>query len=160
MRNSLTALIVLLAAPALAATPAPGITVGQVLDDTLGKPVNGWLHTQGSMFTSFETKDGVRTGKLDCCIAVFRKGRSYIVARTEPLAHNAKGGVIKEKVVAIKRLDMRPGEVETMCELFSLQLELSVHNPKTRMVRSVVVENGALGLLEWLDTSGQCGFDG
>jgi hypothetical protein len=155
----LIAVAMLLAVPALAAPPAPSIKVGQVLDDTLGKTVNGWEHTQGSMFTSFEFKNGVQTGKLDCCIAVFRKARSFMVALTEPVARNKTGGVIKEKVLAVLRIDLRPGEEEMSCGLFSLQIILSVKNPKTNWVRSVIVDQSALGMLEWRDTKGQCGID-
>lgn len=139
---------------------APGIAVGQVLNNTLGKTVNGWLHNQGSMFGTSETKDSVTTIKLDCCIAVFSKGNSFIVARTEPLARNPAGGVIREKVIAVQRIDLRPGEVETQCSLFVLDLVVSVRNPKSGWVRSVVVSEGTLGLLEWRDNSGRCGEDG
>jgi hypothetical protein len=150
----------ILAVPAMAAPPASTIKVGQVLDDSLGKTVNGWLHTLGSMFSSYETKGDVTTGKLDCCIAMLTKGRSYIVARTEPLARNATNGVIKEKVIGVQRIDLRPGEVETLCSLFSLQIVFSVRNPKTNQVRSVVVDEGKLATLEWHDTNQRCGEEG
>lgn len=137
-----------------------GIVVGQVLNDTLGKTVNGWLHSSGSMYGTSETKGEVTTTRLDCCIAVFSKGRSYIVALTEPVARNANGGVIKEKVVALKRIDARPGEVQEECGLFGLNLGLTLRNPKTMMARSVVIDNGGFAVLEWKDTFRNCGSDG
>lgn len=146
----------LLAKPAKAPLPAPAIAVGQVLNDTLGKSVNGWLHGQGAMFSRTETKGNVTTASLDCCIAVFSRGHSYIIARTEPLARNPDGGVIREKVATVERIDLRSGEIETECSLFSLQIVFSVRNPKTNQVRSVFVDNGALALLEWHDTANRC----
>ena len=159
---------ILLSATPLAAKPAKpplpvapqGIVVGQVLNDTLGKTVNGWLHSSGSMYGTSETKDHITTTRLDCCIAVFSKGRSYIVALTEPVTRSANGGVIKEKVVAIKRLDAQPGEVQEECSLFNLNLGLTLRNPKTMMARSVVIDNGGFAVLEWKDTFRQCGSDG
>ncbi|HEX4847515.1 MAG TPA: hypothetical protein VFV30_05190 [Novosphingobium sp.] len=157
----LAAAALLLAAPALAqrAAPAPAgtIAVGQVLNDTLGKVVNGWTHNVGAMFKRYETRDGVTTGTLDCCVAVFSRGSSYIVARTEPLARTANGGVIREKVIAVQRLDLRPGEIETTCDLFNLDIAMSVRNPKTNWVRSVVISYGEIQMLEWRDTSNRCG---
>lgn len=158
--SALFAAAALLTAPALAAPPAPAITAGQVLDDTLGKVVNGWLHLQGSMYMTYSTSDAVTTGTLDCCIAVFSKGRSYIVARTEPVERNAQGGVIKERVMALKRLDARPGEVQEECSLYTLNLALTLRNPKTMMARSVVVDQGGLSVLEWKDAAGNCASDG
>jgi hypothetical protein len=162
----ITALV--LAAGPLAAKPAKpplplapqAIVVGQVLNDTLGKTVNGWLHASGSMFGTAETKGEVTTTRLDCCIAVFSKGRSYIVALTEPVARNSAGGVIKEKVVALKRIEARPGEVQEECSLFNLNLGLTLRNPKTMMARSVVIDNGGFAVLEWKDTFRNCGSDG
>lgn len=158
----------LLCAAPLAAKPAKpslpvspqGIVMGQVLNDTLGKTVNGWLHFQGSTYGTSETKDYVTTTRIDCCVAVFSKGRSYIVALTQPLARNPTGGVIKEKVVALKRIDARPGEVQEECSLFTLNLGLTLRNPKTMMARSVVIDNGGFAVLEWKDTFRQCGSDG
>jgi hypothetical protein len=166
-KRTILAVILLSAAP-LAAKPAKpplavapqGIVVGQVLNDTLGKTVNGWLHSSGSMFGTSETKGEVTTTRLDCCIAVFSKGRSYIVALTEPVTRSANGGVIKEKVVAIKRLDARPGEVQEECGLFNLNIGLTLRNPKTMMARSVVIDNGGFAVLEWKDTFRNCGSDG
>jgi hypothetical protein len=166
-KRMILAAILLSAAPVAAkpakpplAVPPQGIVVGQVLNDTMGKTVNGWLHFQGSMYGTSETKDEITTTRLDCCIAVFSKGRSYIVALTEPIERNGKGGVIKEKVVAIKRLDARPGEVQEECSLFNLNLGLTLRNPKTMMARSVVIDNGGFAVLEWKDTFRQCGSDG
>lgn len=164
MRTSLTVLaagLALAAGSALAQNkPAPAaqtIAVGQVLQDTLGKTVNGWTHNIGSMFMRYETRDGVTTGTLDCCVAVFNRGNSYIVARTQPLARTPNGGVIRERVIAVKRIELRPGEIETLCDLFNLDLALSVRNPKTKWVRSVVISHGEIQMLEWRDTSGRCG---
>lgn len=164
MRTRLTVLaagLVLAALPAAAQKkPAPAATeiaVGQVLDDTLGKTVNGWTHNTGSMFTRYEARNGVTIEKLDCCVAVFNRGNSYIVARTQPLARTPTGGVIRERVIAVKRLDLRPGEIETLCDLFNLDLALSVRNPTTNWVRSVVISYGEIQMLEWRDTSGRCG---
>lgn len=156
LHSLLAGLALLGAAPA----PAPSIPIGLVLDDTLGKTVKGWFHAQGTMFSVSKTKDGVTTSELDCCIAVFTRAKSYIVARTEPLARNATGGVIKEKVVAVRRIDTRPGELEMVCSLYSLQTAISLKNRKTNMVRSIVVDEGALGLLEWKDSEGRCGIEG
>lgn len=166
--RSLVLITALAAAAPLAAKPAKpplpvapqGIVAGQVLNDTLGKTVNGWLHSSGSMFGTSETKGEVTTTRLDCCIAVFSKGRSYIVALTEPVTRSANGGVIKEKVVAIKRLDARPGEVQEECSLFNLNIGLTLRNPKTMMARSVVIDNGGFAVLEWKDTFRNCGSDG
>lgn len=141
-------------------TPQPGIEVGQILNDTLGKTVRGWNHFQGSMYYKSETKDGVTTSKLDCCIAVFSQGRSYIVALTAPVERKANGAVIKEKVIAIKRLDARPGELQEECSLYNLNLGLTLRNPKNRMARSVVVDNGGFSVLEWRDSAGSCASDG
>lgn len=161
-KSAIVAIVLLSAAPLIAkpAPSAPGIAVGQVLNDTLGKTVNGWLHSSGSMFGTSTTKDEITTTRLDCCIAVFSKGRSYIVALTQPIERNGKGGVIKEKVVATKRLDARPGEVQEECSLFNLNIGLTLRNPKTMMARSVVIDNGGFAVLEWKDTFRQCGSDG
>lgn len=154
------AVALLFAVPAHAGPAAPAATgtiaVGQVLNDTLGKTVNGWTHNTGAMFMRFDTQNGVTTGTLDCCVAVFSRGKSYIVARTQPLTRSANGGVIKEKVIAVKRLDLRQGEIETTCDLFNLDLAISVRNPKTNWVRSVVISYGKIEMLEWRDTSGRC----
>lgn len=152
--------ILFVATALFGAAPAPGIRVGLVLDDTLGKTVNGWLHTQGSMFNVTRHKDGVSTVDLDCCIAVFSKGRSTIVARTVPLAKNATGGVIKERITDLRRIDLRPGETEMGCGLFTLNLVYSVKNPKTGNVRSIVVDEGGLGTLDWKDDQNRCGVEG
>ena len=158
----------LLGAMPLAAKPAkpplPGALQGiaevQVLDDTLGKTVKGWLHSSGSMYGKSETKGEVTTTRLDCCVAVFSKGRSYIVALTEPVTRSPTGGVIKEKIVALKRIDARPGEVQEECSLFGLNLGLTLRNPKTMMARSVVIDNGGFAVLEWKDTFRNCASDG
>lgn len=150
---AIASLTLLGAAPA----PSPGIPIGMVITDGLGKTFNGWLYQTGSMFTRFETRNEVTTGRLDCCVAMFSKGRSFIVARTEPLTRAENGGVIKEKVIATKRLDARPGEEQSECDLFGIDLGLSLRHTKTAWVRSVVVTgNGDLAYLEWKDTDNRC----
>jgi hypothetical protein len=166
-KRFMLAAVLLSAAPLMAKpakpplpVPPPGIAVGQVLNDTLGKTVNGWLHFSGSMYGTSETKDEVTTTRLDCCISLFSKKRSYIVALTDPIERNGKGGVIKEKIVAIKRIEALPGEVQEECSLFNLNVGLTLRNPKTMMARSVVIDNGGFAVLEWKDTFRNCASDG
>lgn len=150
------------ASPALAQkkpTPAPvGITVGQVLDDTLGKTVNGWLHTSGSLYAKRETKDYVTTETMECCVAVFNRGNRFIVARTEAVTRNPTGGVIKERVLATHRLTARPGEVETDCSLIGQSAFLTLQDPKTGWLRSVVLSGDAFITVTWKDPGSFCSY--
>ncbi|MBN8500426.1 MAG: hypothetical protein J0M19_04670 [Sphingomonadales bacterium] len=157
MRFRFLTLATALCAAGLSAAPSGGtLAVGQVLDDSMGKSVNGWLHMQGSMYTTRSTKNSVTTETQACCVAVLKRGTSYIVARTEVMARNPTGGVIKERIASLRRIDARPGEDLIDCSLFSLNLALSLKNEKTRMVRSVVVDDGGLAVIEWKDTDGRC----
>ena len=163
LRSILFALLAAVAAPSAAqpSAEAPAddtIRLGQVLDDTLGTSVNGWQHSRGSMYTIRETADGVTTEKLTCCVAEFHRENSYIVAVTEPLARNPDGGVIKERVIALVRLDAGPDESYSECGLFGLNLGLSLKDEKTGMVRSVVIDQGGLQTFEWKDSEGRCGY--
>ena len=144
----------------IGAAPAPGITIGTVLDDSLGKTVRGWLHASGSMYDVFERNGNVIKIKSDCCIAILTKGNSYIIAQTVPLKRLPNGGVIKEKIIDLRRIDLRPGEEGMACNLYGLQIVFSVLNPKTRMARSVVVDGKKLSLLEWKDSERRCFIEG
>ena len=138
---SFAALVLLGAAPA----PAPGISPGLVLNDTFGKNVNGWQHAGGAMFSVMKFKNGAWTQELDCCVATFRKGQSFIIARTLPLTRRPDGAVIKERVLETRQLDLRPGEEEMGCNAFGIQFQMSFKNRKTLAVRSVAPRcpNGA-----------------
>lgn len=150
-------LLALATLPLLGAAPAPGISIGLEITEGLGKTINGWLYQNGSMFTRFDTRNQITTGRLDCCVAMFVKGRSFIVARTQPLTRAANGGVIKEKVIATKRLEARPGEEQSECDLLGIDMGLSLRNAKTAWVRSVVItRSGDLDYLEWKDTGNRC----
>lgn len=153
---ALSALVLLGASPA----PAPGIKPGLVLNDTLGQTVNGWLHASGAMFTVLKNRNGVWIREDDCCVATFQKGQSYIIARTLPLTRSPNGGVIKERVLETRRIDVRPGEEGVGCNAFGLQFHMSLKNPKTLAVRSVVIHDGKLGLLEWKDNGNYCEREG
>lgn len=158
----LTAALMLAAAPAQAqqrkGPAAQDIAVGQVLDDTLGKTVNGWQHTSGSLYEKRETKDYVTTETMECCVAVFNRGNRYIVARTEAVTRNPTGGVIKERVLSIDRLSARPGEVEVDCSLIGQRAFLTLHDPKTGWLRSVVLNGDAFVTVTWKDPGGFCSF--
>ncbi len=156
----LAPVLVLIATPVLAqqksAQAASDIVVGQVLDDTLGKTVNGWTHTTGSLYAKRETKDYVTTETMECCVAVFKRGNRYIVARTEALTRNPNGGVIKQRVLATHRLTMQPGEVEIDCSLVGQAAFLTVQNPKTGWLRSVVLNGDRLITVTWKDPGEFC----
>ncbi len=139
-----------------AAPPPPPIPVGQVIDDGLGKTISGWLYAQGSLYHKRETKGEVTTEAYECCIALFSWGKHYTVARTEALARTPTGGVTRERVTQTFRLTVRPGEIEMECWLYSLNVALSLKNPATGMVRSVIVDNETIALLEWKDSDGRC----
>ena len=136
--------------------PPPPIPVGQVIDDGLGKTISGWLYAQGSLYHKRETKGEVTTEAYECCIALFSRGKHYTVARTEALAKTPTGGVTRERVTQTFRLTVRPGEIEMECWLYSLNVALSLKNPATGMVRSVIVDNETIALLEWKDSDGRC----
>lgn len=163
-----TRLTILAAGLALAASPAAGqkkaapaaadIAVGQVLNDTLGKTVNGWLHTTGSLYARRVTKDYVTTETLECCVSVLKRGNRYIVARTEAVTRNPDGGVIKERVLSTHKLTARPGEVEIDCSLIGQSAFLTLQETKTGWLRSVVLNGDAFITVSWKDPGGFCSY--
>lgn len=165
MRTSLTILaagLALAASPVVAQKkPAPAATdiaVGQVLDDTLGKTVNGWIHASGYLYAKRETKDYVTTETMECCVSVFNRGNRYVVARTEAVTRNRDGGVIKERVLATHKLTARPGEVEIDCSLIGQTAFLTLRDPKTGWLRSVVLSGDTFVTVTWKDPGGYCSY--
>lgn len=140
------------------APPAGDIAVGQVLDDTLGKTVKGWMHTSGNLYHKRETKDFVTTETLECCVSVFTRGNRYIIARTEAVTRNPDGGVIKERVLSTYRLTARHGEVEILCSLIGQTAFVTLHDPKTGWLRSVVMNGDEFVTVTWKDPGGYCSF--
>lgn len=165
MRTRLTILaagLVLAVSPASAqrtTVPATSdIVVGQVLDDTLGKTVNGWNHASGHLYAKRETADYVTTETMECCVAVFNRGSRYIVARTEAVTRNSDGGVIKERVLATHRITARPGEAEIDCSLIGQTAFLTLKDPRTGWLRSVVLNNDTFVTVTWKDPGDFCSY--
>ncbi|HOB14598.1 MAG TPA: hypothetical protein PK680_03065 [Novosphingobium sp.] len=163
-RFFILALAAVVAAP-LSAKPAvkpsadTGIHEGQILDDVSGKTVNGWQSKGGAMYPVKPGEGQAPGDAYACCVALFQKGNTFAVARTEPLERNPDGGVIKERVITVMKITALPGEEETMCEGLPTYHALSLKNEKTGMVRSVTVDPaGEMKLETWKDAKGQCGY--
>lgn len=138
--------------------PVGDISVGQILDDTLGKTVNGWLHSSGTLYAKRETRDFVTTETLECCVAIFNRGNRYIIARTEAVTRSPDGGVIKERVLSTYRLTARPGEVEVLCSFIGQTAFLTLQDPKTSWLRSVVLNGDEFVTVTWQDPGDYCSY--
>lgn len=166
MRNSLialSALVLVLPAPSLQAQPATapsagGIAVGQVLDNLLTKTVNGWLQFGIMSYPKRVTRGYVTSETMECCVVLYQRGNSYIVARAAPVLRSPQGEVKRFRIEALHRLTARPDEEQVECRLPGNWTFLTLKDPKTGWLRSVVMDRDAFVSVTWQDPGSYCSY--
>lgn len=146
--------------PAVMAAPQAPVAVGQVITSASDEPVAGWRRFSGAMFAARATASGVTTETLACCVVVLMKGGDYVVARTEAVERNARGGVVSERVLGAYSLTRSAAETPVECGLFWISPAFSLKDKTTQMVRSVVVTDKGFETLTWKDPDRRCDYDG
>ena len=150
----------LLASGALAAAPARdglgGPGVGQVFSGHNGMAIDGWAWGGGGLWSHTQTERGVTTVSDECCFALFSRGDAYLVLKTTAVARGPRGGVESERVVDRHYIRRQAGEREMLCFPLGVMAVLSLVEPKTRHVRSVMVGEEGAFVFEWIDRTRSC----
>lgn len=133
------------------------IVVGQVLGNEVGQTINGWSHLAGGMFTKRITVNFVTTETSGCCSAIFEKADQILILRTEPLARNATGGVLAERVTERLVVKKKSGEISVGdCNVLWILPSWTLLNQRTGAARSFFVTNDGIRQLSWVDDQGNC----
>jgi hypothetical protein len=81
-----------------------------------------------------------------------------LVLRTEPVARDARGKPLTERIVRSKWITRRQSESITDCQLLYLSPQLSLFDNNTEAIRSVVMDNGEFVIVSWRDPGSYCTF--
>lgn len=132
------------------------IAVGQVIGNEVNQVINGWTSLGGGHYARRTTANFVTTEVSVCCYSIFEKGDEYLLARSEPIARNPRGGVLAERIEAIYRIKRKPTEEITMCNILWLDLALSLYDNRSGMVRSIVVTEEGFEPVTWKGSGEAC----
>jgi hypothetical protein len=157
---SLAALLLIAAAPVPKPVQAPdnALAVGTVIPTAHETVVGGWRQLYRGTYAKRIRQDRSVTESEECCFAVYEKGVGLLVLRTEPVARDARGEPLTERIVRSKWITRRQSESITDCQLLYLSPQLSLFDNNTEAIRSVVMDNGEFVIVSWRDPGSYCTF--
>jgi hypothetical protein len=136
-----------------------GLEVGQVIGNESGQVINGWTDLGGGFFSPpphRATSDMKSPSGYECCYTLFTRDDDYALAITVPVAKNVTGGVIAEKITAIKFLKLSDSEEQVWCDPLWLKAVFSSRKTGTNLVRSWLFDGTDFQGLTWMDDDGRC----
>jgi len=92
----------------------------------------------------------------ECCYTLFTREGGYALAITVPVAKNAMGGVIAEKITAIKFLKLSASEEQVECDPLWLKAIFSSREEGTNLIHSWLFDGTDFQRLTWVDDDGRC----
>lgn len=134
------------------------LAAGQVFNAKPGQMVGGWAYRAGTLIPKRKTERSVTTETLECCAAVFERGKTYLVARTVPAALDKAGGVVSQRIVEVLMVEKSNGEISPGgCSLLWITPAWTLLNERTRAARSfVVTPDDGIRQISWIDDRGSC----
>ena len=133
-----------------------GLKVGQVIGNELGQTVNGWNQVGGTHYQQREVQNYVTTERDECCITAFRKGNTYMLALTLPIARNAAGGVEAERIVKLHAVKGTPNENTVECSLLWIMPAITLGTTPDKPVRSIIYDGTDFVEVRWQDSGTYC----
>lgn len=146
------------AAPTPVRAPDNALVEGQIIDSADNVTIGGWRKLWKADYAVRTHAGRVTTEAEQCCVSVFGKGNALLVIKSEAASRDAKGDPLTERIQRKLWVTKRPGEVIADCQIFWINTQLSLVDDKTDAVRSVVVEDGELVLLNWRGSGSHCAF--
>ncbi len=136
-----------------------GLEVGQVIGNETGQVINGWTDLGGGYFSPppYRAISDMRSPSgYECCYTLFTREDAYALAITVPVAKNVMGGVIAERITALKFLKLSPSEEQVECDPLWLQAIFSSRKVGTDRIQSWLFDGTDFQSLTWIDEDGRC----
>ncbi|HEX8257978.1 MAG TPA: hypothetical protein VF589_10110 [Allosphingosinicella sp.] len=133
--------LLLLLATAPADEPRPGTVFERRTNASQPVLVSGWRHLGGGYWGD--------ANRDECCFDLFRSGSASILAIVEPVARDARGGMLSSRILETHRMKLEPNEDWATCSLAGRAALLAALDAKTGRVRGVFMGRDGFEAATW-----------